>query len=90
MYHEQETTLRKHKRAVMDICWSRVEQNTLVSASNSIFSWDTRVQVRELHCLFSTPGVDISCCTYLEECAFDATALSSKGYGMFHPVTLIP
>lgn len=38
----QETILRKHTSDVSDISWSQQEEHLLVSASHSIFCWDTR------------------------------------------------
>lgn len=38
----QETILRKHTSDVSDISWSQLEEHLLVSASHSIFCWDTR------------------------------------------------
>ncbi|CAM9282771.1 unnamed protein product, partial [Laminaria digitata] len=50
-----ETILRKHTSDVSDISWSQQEEHLLVSASHSIFCWDTRAQspVQE----WKVPGV---------------------------------
>eukprot|EP00904_Undaria_pinnatifida_P003680 jgi/Undpi1/13312/HiC_scaffold_8.g02973.m1 len=39
-----ETILRQHTNDVSDISWSQQDEHLLVSASHSIFSWDTRAQ----------------------------------------------
>lgn len=45
MCHKQVTTLRQQTAAnVMDICWSRFDENLLAAGD---FLWDTRTQVRQ-------------------------------------------
>lgn len=47
MCREQVTTLRQQTAAnVMDICWSRFDENLLAAGD---FLWDTRMQVSQQH-----------------------------------------
>lgn len=47
MCREQVTTLRQQTAAnVMDICWSRFDENLLAAGD---FLWDTRTQVTQKH-----------------------------------------